>query len=61
MTDPKMFTGLDAALLADAFPQALRADAIEAAEEVLSRLRNKQRTERFEVHLDGDRFIFPRA
>ena len=56
-----MFTGLDAALLADAFPQALRADAIEAAEEVLSRLRNKQRTERFEVHLDGDRFIFPRA
>lgn len=59
MTDPKMFTELNADLLADAFPQALRADAIKAAEVVLSGLHNKQWTERFEVHVDGEAVQLP--
>jgi hypothetical protein len=59
MTDPKMFTELDADLLADAFPQALRADALKAAEAVLRQLHSKQWTERFEVHVAGEGVQLP--
>lgn len=59
MTDPKMLTGLDTALLADAFPQELRADAIKAADVVLGRLHKTQWTERFEVRVDGETVRLP--
>lgn len=59
MADPKMFTELNADLLADAFPQALRADAIKAADVVLRRLHDKQWTEWFEVHVDGEAVQLP--
>jgi hypothetical protein len=59
MTDRTMLTELDADLLAGAFPQALRADAIKAAEFVLSQLHNKQWTERFELNFDGEAVQLP--
>ena len=54
-----MFTNLDATLPADAFPQALRADAIQAAEPLLRRLHQKQWTERFEVRVEGETVQLP--
>lgn len=54
MPDKTMLTELNADLLANAFPRALRDDSAQAAELVLKRLHNKQWTERFEVNVDGE-------
>ena len=59
MTDLKMFTEFDSDLLADAFPQALRPEAIKAAEVILRKLHDKQWTERFEVHVGGEAVQLP--
>jgi len=59
MSGHEMLTDLDVDLLADAFPEALRVDARKAADMILRQLQEKQWTERFEVHVDGDAVQVP--
>jgi hypothetical protein len=59
MANTEIFTELDANLLADAFPRALRSDAIKAAEVVLGQLHKRQWTEWFEVRVAGEAVLLP--
>lgn len=65
MTDRQMFTCLDASLLAEAFPQALRSEALEAGAAIVAQLHEGQFTgryeiERFSVRVAGETVLIPR-
>ncbi len=59
MTELQMFTVIDAALLAEALPADLRDDASQAAEGVLGRLHERQRTYRFPVMVGTETVSIP--
>lgn len=54
-----MLTKLDASMLAGAFPEALRSDAVSAGESVLEQLHKRQWTERFVLQVEGELVLLP--
>lgn len=59
MSGPEMLTRLDASMLAAAFPESLRSDAVNAGESVLGQLHERQWTERFALQVEGQVVLIP--
>ncbi|MET0308915.1 MAG: hypothetical protein ABW023_09440 [Sphingomonas sp.] len=59
MTAHNMLTEIDGPLLADAFPAALRPEAVVACAAMARHLNSRQWTERFSVQVEGEQVLIP--